>query len=281
NFNSGIMVCLQNSTVWKPDSCQECGCHGDVVLCEAVACRDPRCNFEKEEILQISPNACCPECAKGTKGFCVYEGQLREPNAEWAGWDAGLALVLTERLLVPANAALLFLARTMKNNPEQEGTAAEPVCQIVCRDGSLRFSPPFVHLHSVIVSSYQLENVVQSVFKNPALHLGHYTSLKLGRFCWEICPLLMSPIFCLLASSQEEDKVRRPGKCCEECVLSKGSCVHNGTLKYHSDMWHDMDCNFCSCDGGRGEELFHLPGKCCPECISRGAPCVYKESTKD
>ncbi|XP_013927969.1 PREDICTED: extracellular matrix protein FRAS1-like [Thamnophis sirtalis] len=95
---------------------------------------------------------------------------------------------------------------------------------------------------------------------------------------------------------QGESKVRRPGRCCEECVLSKGSCVHNGTLKYHSDMWHDTDCNFCSCDGGRvacrkakcakvdcgqGEELSHLSGKCCPECILRGASCVYKDSTKD
>ncbi|XP_015685621.1 extracellular matrix protein FRAS1-like, partial [Protobothrops mucrosquamatus] len=94
----------------------------------------------------------------------------------------------------------------------------------------------------------------------------------------------------------EENKVRRPGKCCEECVLSKGSCVHNGTLKYHNDLWNGTDCSFCSCDGGqvacrkakcakvdcaKGEELFHLQGKCCPECISRGGSCVYKEYTKD
>ncbi|XP_063166505.1 extracellular matrix organizing protein FRAS1-like [Candoia aspera] len=78
------MVCLQNNTVWKPDSCRECGCHGDIVLCEAVACRNPRCNFEKEEILQISPNACCPKCAKRTEGFCEYEGRLQEDNTEWA-----------------------------------------------------------------------------------------------------------------------------------------------------------------------------------------------------
>ncbi|ETE60549.1 Extracellular matrix protein FRAS1, partial [Ophiophagus hannah] len=270
NFNSGIMVCLQNNTVWKPDSCQECGCHGDVVLCEAVVCRDRRCNFEKEEILQISPNACCPECAKETEGFCEYEGQLREPNAEWAGSGCRTCSCANGRVTcAPKRCSALsceddevehidscaFDGEIIPNKKERR---LSPCAKCVCRDGSLRCS---------------------TVFCPPAFcNADESLVVPAGKCCPEC---VQKPCFAFGTLYQEEDKVRRPGKCCEECVLSKGSCVHNGTLKYHSDMWHDTDCNFCSCDGGQGEELFHLPGKCCPECISRGAPCVYKESTKD
>uniref|UniRef100_A0A8C6YA37 VWFC domain-containing protein n=1 Tax=Naja naja TaxID=35670 RepID=A0A8C6YA37_NAJNA len=261
-------------TVWKPDSCQECGCHGDVVLCEAVACRDPRCNFEKEEILQISPNACCPECAKGTKGFCVYEGQLREVSTVFLVFSLICCITCARKRCS---------ALSCKDNEVEHIGAGECCPKCVSRRGEKVFY-------------FRGPAVVQMLFF--LMQPGEEWKKDACTTC--VCDRGESRCFtksCLpLNCPKEEDKVRRPGKCCEECVLSKGSCVHNGTLKYHSDMWHDMDCNFCSCDGGRvacrkakcakvdcgqGEELFHLPGKCCPECISRGAPCVYKESTKD
>ncbi|XP_060542993.1 extracellular matrix organizing protein FRAS1 [Pantherophis guttatus] len=323
---------FENNTVWKPDSCQECGCHGDIVLCEAVACRDPRCNFEKEEILQISPNSCCPECAERTEGFCEYEGQLREPNAEWASSGCRTCSCANgEVTCAPQRCSALSCEDNEVEHvgpgeccpkcvsrrdscsfdgeiiPNKKEWRLSPCAKCVCRDGSLRcftiFCPPaFCSAdESLVVPAGKCcpECARKPCFASGALY-QHGEEWKKDACTTCVCDTGESRCFtksCLpLNCRQEENKVRRPGKCCEECVLSEGSCVHNGTLKYHSDMWHDTDCNFCTCDGGRvacrkakcarvdcgqGEELSHLPGKCCPECISRGGPCIYKDSTKD
>jgi len=45
--------------------------------------------------------------------------------------------------------------------------------------------------------------------------------------------------------------VHRPGKCCEECVSSKGNCLYDGTIRYHSEMWNSTRCDFCVCDEGQ------------------------------
>uniref|UniRef100_A0A3P9GZH8 Fraser extracellular matrix complex subunit 1 n=1 Tax=Oryzias latipes TaxID=8090 RepID=A0A3P9GZH8_ORYLA len=81
-----------------------------------------------------------------------------------------------------------------------------------------------------------------------------------------------------------EAKVRRVGRCCEECVPAKGGCLYQDAVRYHGDMWNVTGCQFCTCNQGqvvcrtaecgRVEcpqelELVHLPGKCCPECSPR------------
>lgn len=50
---------------------------------------------------------------------------------------------------------------------------------------------------------------------------------------------------------QGESKVRRPGKCCEECVSSEGGCWHDGTARYRGEMWNRTRCDFCVCEEGR------------------------------
>lgn len=50
---------------------------------------------------------------------------------------------------------------------------------------------------------------------------------------------------------QGENKVQRAGKCCEECVSSKGSCLYDGTIRYHREMWNITRCDFCLCDEGQ------------------------------
>lgn len=44
--------------------------------------------------------------------------------------------------------------------------------------------------------------------------------------------------------------MRHPGQCCEECVPSKGSCVHEGVTRHHDEMWNRTRCEFCTCDEG-------------------------------
>lgn len=38
---------LQNNTSWKPDACQDCTCHSDVVMCKATRCQNPQCDFQR------------------------------------------------------------------------------------------------------------------------------------------------------------------------------------------------------------------------------------------
>ncbi|KAM7391087.1 hypothetical protein PAMP_021803 [Pampus punctatissimus] len=94
-----------------------------------------------------------------------------------------------------------------------------------------------------------------------------------------------------------QTKVKRAGRCCDECAAAKGSCLYEGMVRYHGDMWNGTGCEFCTCDRGQvlcqraecgrvecpqGSELVHLQGKCCPECSSVKPSCVYeRKSYKD
>ncbi|KAG7246533.1 hypothetical protein CRUP_026359, partial [Coryphaenoides rupestris] len=95
----------------------------------------------------------------------------------------------------------------------------------------------------------------------------------------------------VLVALQGESKARRAGQCCEECVATRGSCLYDGTLRYHGDMWNGTGCEFCSCERGQvvcrnaecgrlscqqGQEVVHLQGKCCPHCVSMTTSCVFQ-----
>lgn len=45
--------------------------------------------------------------------------------------------------------------------------------------------------------------------------------------------------------------MQRPGKCCEECLPSRGNCLYDGTPRYHGEMWNSTHCDFCVCDEGQ------------------------------
>lgn len=53
------------------------------------------------------------------------------------------------------------------------------------------------------------------------------------------------------ASLQGQTKVKRAGQCCDECAAAKGSCLYEGTVRYHGDMWNGTGCEFCSCNRGQ------------------------------
>lgn len=69
---------------------------------------------------------------------------------------------------------------------------------------------------------------------------------------------------------QGEMKVRRPGQCCEECVSTKGSCLYEGTTRYHGDMWNGTGCEFCACQ--RGQVLCQRVECAMLECPGVGEP---------
>ncbi|KAJ7327207.1 hypothetical protein JRQ81_016966, partial [Phrynocephalus forsythii] len=322
----------KNNTVWKLDSCQECRCHGDITLCEALVCKNPRCNFRKGERLRISPNACCPECVPQMEGFCKHEGQIYEHGAKWAGvgctscscvrgevvctrkpcpgisCETGEVLTTSQGACCPqcvgSGETCSFDGQMFQDAEEwHPNHCAKCVCRngtvecfaafcepLLCNEDENTFVPagkccPECVPKSCSVSRRSYEHGEQWMQDACTTCLCERGEAKCLR---HTC----SPLTC----QKEENKVQRPGKCCEECVSSKQSCVHNGTLRYHDEMWSGPSCEFCVCQEGQvacwngecanvecalGEELIHLEGKCCPECISRGGPCVYKEHTKD
>lgn len=43
----GFFLSPQNNTSWRPQSCQECTCYGDVALCRPAHCPNPKCDFQR------------------------------------------------------------------------------------------------------------------------------------------------------------------------------------------------------------------------------------------
>lgn len=55
----------------------------------------------------------------------------------------------------------------------------------------------------------------------------------------------------VLRPPQGHTKVKRSGQCCDECAAAKGSCLHEGSVHYHGDMWNSTGCDFCTCSHGQ------------------------------
>ncbi|XP_044284420.1 extracellular matrix organizing protein FRAS1 [Varanus komodoensis] len=281
------MACLQNNTVWKPDSCQECGCHGDIVICKDVICRNPRCDFWQGERLQIAPNACCPTCISRTEGFCEHEGQIHEDDTEWAGSGCatcscahgkttcaprvcptlscgrGAVASLGRGECCPrcvgSGEPCFFDGRTFWDGEEWRPSQC---AKCVCRNGTaecftIRCQPVLCNEDEDLV--VPAGKCCPNCAPKPCFASGrayehgeHWQNDTCTR-----CICDRGETRCLRQScappacGKGEKKVRRPGNCCEECVRSKGSCVQNGTIRYQDEMWNETRCEFCVCDGGR------------------------------
>ncbi|XP_065453534.1 extracellular matrix organizing protein FRAS1 isoform X1 [Chrysemys picta bellii] len=323
---------FENNTIWKPDSCQECRCHSDIVICEPAVCRNPRCDFQKGEVLRIAPNTCCPECASGTEGFCQHEGQTHAHGMEWASSActacscANGKVSCTPKSCPPLSCGRGELEYIAQGEccPKCVGTGEScsfdgqmfrdgeewhlsQCSKCVCRNGETQCFT--AECQPVLCSEDEAMAVspgkcCPECIPKPCSISGkvyeHGEQWKENSCTTCICD--RGAAKCLKQActprtcEKDQNKVQRPGKCCEQCVSSKGSCLYEGTIRYHNEMWNGTRCEFCTCDGGQvtcqngacakvecalDEELIHLEGKCCPECISRGSYCVYEERSKD
>jgi len=71
-----------------------------------------------------------------------------------------------------------------------------------------------------------------------------------------LAPWILSFLFhnrtqTLTAFLQGQTKVKRTGQCCDECAAAKGSCLYEGAVRYHGDMWNGTGCEFCNCNRGQ------------------------------
>ncbi|XP_066488376.1 extracellular matrix organizing protein FRAS1 [Tiliqua scincoides] len=323
---------FEDDTVWKPDSCRECSCHGDVVLCEDIICRNPHCDFRKGEVLQIATNACCPKCVSRTDGFCEHKGRIHGHNTEWAGPGCTTCACANGKVTctpkpcpalsckrnevesishgaccpgcVGSGETCSFDGQIFRDSEEWQPSQC---AKCVCRNGTTlcltALCQPVACSEDETVAVPAGKCCPECAPKSCSVSgraYEHGEQWKKDPCTTCICkrgePRCLKQSCAPLTCEKGEIRVRYPGRCCDECVSSNGSCVHKGTVRYQEEMWNASRCEFCMCDWKQvacwngecakvecnpGEELIHLEGKCCPECISRGGPCIYKGHTKD
>lgn len=253
---------LADATIWKPDSCQSCRCHGDIVICKPAVCRNPQCAFEKGEVLQIAANQCCPECVLRTPGSCHHEKKIHEHGTEWASSPCSVCSC---------------------NHGEVRCTP-QPCPPLSCGHQELAFIPEG-SCCPVCVG-----------LGKPCSYEGHVfqdgEDWRLSRCAKCLCrngvaqcfTAQCQPLFC----NQDETVVRVPGKCCPQC--SARSCSAAGQVYEHGEQWSENACTTCICDRGevrchkqaclplrcgKGQSRARRHGQCCEECVSPAGSCSY------
>ncbi|NXU54362.1 FRAS1 protein, partial [Turnix velox] len=323
---------LQNNTSWKPDSCQDCHCHSSIVICEPTACRHSQCDLQKGEVLQIAPNKCCPECVPRVEGFCQHEGQIHSHGTEWSSSECVQCSCAHGKVSCSPTACPALACAPGELQYTAQGSCC-PTCvglgepcsfdggwfrdgedwhlghcsRCACRDGETQCftascQPLLCTQDEVMVMPLGKccpECVPKPCWVSGRAYQQHGDQWKTD--ACTTCACHRGEVKCVTETchpvncQKGESEVQRGGKCCQECVSSKGSCLYGGTVWYHGEMWNSTLCNFCVCVEGRvtcqeaecarvecakSEELIHLDGKCCPECVPSPGSCVYKEHTK-
>uniref|UniRef100_A0A8C4U634 VWFC domain-containing protein n=1 Tax=Falco tinnunculus TaxID=100819 RepID=A0A8C4U634_FALTI len=273
----------ENNTIWKPDSCQDCRCHSNIVTCEPTVCKHPQCDFPKGEVLQIVSKKCCPECASRAEGFCQHEGQIHSHGTQWASSGCGWCSCAHGRVNCAPRACPALACGRGELQYTAQGSCC-PKCvghgkpclfdghffqdgedwrlgrcsKCVCRDGvtqcfTASCQPLLCSQDEVMVMSPG--KCCPECVPKPCSVSGrvYQHGEQWKKNACTACACHRGEVRCLRETCDAitcEKKVQRPGKCCEECVSSKRNCLYDGTIRYHSEMWNSTQCDFCMCDEG-------------------------------
>ncbi|TRY85660.1 hypothetical protein DNTS_020362 [Danionella cerebrum] len=246
------------------------------------------------ERLRIPANQCCPECFAQLPGTCHHEGLVYGHDSQWSESKCLLCTCAHGKVTCGPRACPDLSC----GKGQSPFIPDEECCPVCAHNGDL----------STVEKAKQNENLVvhpgqccPQCEPNACTEAGnefkHGEQWQRGscttcvcdhghsRCQTEKCP----PLNC----DKGQIKIKRAGQCCEDCVTSKGSCLYEGIVRYHGDMWNGTGCEFCMCERGqvlcqrvecsrsecpRGESLVHLPGKCCPECKTTTSSCSYAET---
>ncbi|XP_059502142.1 extracellular matrix protein FRAS1 isoform X3 [Stegostoma tigrinum] len=276
-----------NNTVWKPDSCQECSCHSDIVLCKFTQCRNPQCDFQKGEVFKISPNNCCPECTLQTQNFCEYKGRVHAHETEWMTSRCTICSCNDKKV----ECGPKYCPSVICGRGEIEYTPHRDCCPKCVKTGeSCLFEGrmyrdgedwKLTNCSKCVCSNGEVECYIaecQPLYckkdEDVVTHAGNCCPECLPKSCslagkrykhgdqWKknectSCICDRGEIRCrvqlcpTLTCEKGLNKIRRPGHCCEECVSGKGSCLYEGVTRYHGEMWSVTDCEFCMCERGQ------------------------------
>nr|XP_057925745.1 extracellular matrix protein FRAS1 isoform X1 [Doryrhamphus excisus] len=276
-----------NNSSWRPRSCEECTCYNNVVICRAVGCPNPECDYQRGQRLRIPAGQCCPECVPSSKGSCDYEGITHAHDTQWSPspctrceCSRGAVSCAARRCpsvhcpddhspFTPAGECCPKCGSTgsscsWQNSVYRDGQEWQPsrCSRCVCHNGDVRCSvaecPP--------VACKPNENLVippgqccPRCVSNPCLSAGQQyqngeqwrkdacTTCVCERGQSKCHTLTCQPVTC----DKGQTKVRRAEQCCDECADARGSCQYEGVIRYHGDMWSAADCEFCACSRGQ------------------------------
>uniref|UniRef100_A0AAX7USN5 Fraser extracellular matrix complex subunit 1 n=1 Tax=Astatotilapia calliptera TaxID=8154 RepID=A0AAX7USN5_ASTCA len=278
---------MKNNTSWRPQSCQECTCYGDVAICGPTHCPNPHCDLQRGEHLRIPTNKCCPECASSSQGSCQYEGVIYGHDSQWSpspcsvctcsGGSVSCSTRPCPHLTCPGDQSLFTPAgeccpKCASNGEScswqgivyRDGEEWKPsLCsRCVCSNGEVQCS--VAECQQVACKPH--ENLViqpgeccPQCVSNPCLSAGkqyqHGEQWQKNTCTTCVCDRGQSkchtktcpPITC----DKGQTKVKRAGQCCDECAAAKGSCQYQGAVRYHGDMWNSTGCEFCTCSRGQ------------------------------
>ncbi|XP_037685994.1 extracellular matrix protein FRAS1 isoform X5 [Choloepus didactylus] len=213
---------LADATIWKPDSCQNCRCHGDIVICKSDVCRNPQCAFEKGEVLQIAANQCCPECVSRTHGSCHHERKIHGHGTEWASSGCSMCSCTHGEVRCSPQPCPPLSCGHQKLEFIPEGSCC-PIC--VGPGKSCSYEGRMFQDGE----DWQLSLCAKCVCRNGVVQC----------FTAQCQPLFCNP---------DETVVRVPGKCCPQC--SARSCSAAGHVHEHGEQWSENACTTCVCDWG-------------------------------
>ncbi|XP_067377534.1 extracellular matrix protein FRAS1 isoform X3 [Channa argus] len=319
-----------NNTSWRPQLCQECTCYDDVPICRPLHCPNPQCDFQRGERLRIPANKCCPECVSSSHGSCHYEGDVYGHDSQWS--PSPCSVCICSRGSVSCNPLPCPpLSCPADQSPFTPTGECCPKCGhngesciwqgVMYRDGE-EWNPSLCSrcacsngdIQCWLAECQQVacqphENLViqpgqccPQCVSNPCLSAGkqyqHGEHWQKNPCTKCVCDRGQSKCHThtcpTVICEKGQIKVKRTGLCCDECAAAKGSCLYEGTVRYHGDMWNSTGCEFCTCNRGQvlcqraecgrvecpeGSELVHLRGKCCLECSSVKPSCSYKEKS--
>uniref|UniRef100_A0A672YI22 VWFC domain-containing protein n=1 Tax=Sphaeramia orbicularis TaxID=375764 RepID=A0A672YI22_9TELE len=275
-----------NNTSWRPQTCQECTCYSDVAICRTAHCPNPQCDFQRGEHLRIPANKCCPECVS-SQGSCTYEGVVYGHDSQWSPSPCSLCICSgggvsctampcpplscppDHSLFTPDGECCPKCGRNGESCSWQEsvyrdGEQWKPsLCsRCLCRNGDVQCS--VAECQQVACKPH--ENLViqpgqccPQCVSNPCLSAGkqyqHGEQWQKNACTTCVCDRGQSkcqtstcrPLTC----EKGQTKVKRAGQCCDECAAAKGSCLYEGAVRYHGDMWNGTGCEFCTCDRGQ------------------------------
>ncbi|XP_032256495.1 extracellular matrix protein FRAS1 isoform X2 [Phoca vitulina] len=253
---------LADATTWKPDSCQNCRCHGNIVICKPAVCRNPQCAFEKGEVLQIAANQCCPECVLRTPGSCHHEKKIYAHGTEWA-------------------ASLCSVCSCTRGEVR---CSPQPCPPLLCGQHELEFIPEGTCC-PVCVGPGKPCSYEGRVFQDGEdWPLSRCAKCVCRNGVAQCFTAQCQPLFC----NQDETIVRVPGKCCPQC--SSRSCSASGQVYEHGEQWNENACTTCICDEGevrchkqacpplrceKGQSRAQRHGECCEECVSPVGSCSH------
>ncbi|XP_053778816.1 extracellular matrix organizing protein FRAS1 isoform X3 [Desmodus rotundus] len=299
---------LADATVWKPDSCQNCRCHGDIVICKPAVCRNPQCNFEKGEALQIAANQCCPECVSPTRGSCRHEERTRAHGTEWAASQCSVCSCTQGEVRCTPQPCPPLLCGHQELEFIPEGSCC-PICvgpgkpcssegrvfrdgedwplsrcaKCVCRNGvaqcfTAQCQPLFCKQDETVVRvpgkccpqcSSRSCSAAGQVYEHGAQWKENACTTCICDRGEVRCHREACPP---LRCEKGQRKAQRHGECCEQCVSPAGSCSHDGIVRYQDEMWKGLACEFCICD--RGQVTCHT-GECAKVECAQGEELIH------